>query len=122
MKRKSILIVDDEQVMLEVFQRILTRLGYRIAICNSWKSALDVFSRKPFDLVLMDILIPPTNGYKVARKMRQLNPHQKIVMVTGLGAFTASAYNASTKVQVNDILFKPFTYEKLKSVVNSILI
>lgn len=118
---KSILIVDDEKVMLEVLRRTLTQLGYRIALSDSWKSALDLFSREKFDLVLVDVLMPHMNGFMIANRMRQLEPDQKIVMLTGLGADTAMAYNHSTRVHVNDVLLKPFTFEKLKSVITKAL-
>lgn len=118
---KSILVVDDEKVMLEVLWRTLTRLGYKIALSDSWKSALDLFSREKFDLVLMDVLMPHMNGYMIASRMRQLKPNQRIVMLTGLGADTAMAYNYSTRVNVNDLLLKPFTFEKLKSVITNAL-
>ena len=118
---KSILVVDDERVMCEVLQRILTRLGYEIAVTDSWESALETFSKKQFDLVLLDILMPRMNGYRIAKRMRQLRPDQKIVMVTGLCAHTALAYNRSTRIKVNDILIKPFTFEKLRSVVTKTL-
>jgi len=118
---KSILVVDDEKVMLEVLWRTLTRLGYKIALSDSWKSALDLFSREKFDLVLMDVLMPQMNGYMIASRMRQLKPNQRIVMVTGLGADAAMAYNYSTRVNVNGLLLKPFTFEKLKSVITNAL-
>ena len=118
---KSILVVDDEEVMLEVLWRTLTRLGYKIALSDSWKSALDLFSREKFDLVLMDVLMPQMNGYMIASRMRQLKPNQRIVMVTGLGADAAMAYNYSTRVNVNGLLLKPFTFEKLKSVITNAL-
>lgn len=118
---KLILVVDDEKVMLEVLWRTLTRLGYKIALSDSWKLALDLFSREKFDLVLMDVLMPQMNGYMIASRMRQLKPNQRIVMLTGLCADTAMAYNYSTRVNVNDLLLKPFTFEKLKSVITNAL-
>ena len=121
MNMKSILVVDDERVMCEVLQRILTRLGYEIAVSDSWESALEMFSKKKFDLVLLDILMPRMNGYRIAKEMRQLKPDQKIVMVTGLCVHAALAYNRSTRIKVNDILIKPFTFDKLRSVVTKIL-
>ena len=118
---KRVMIVDDEQIVLDVLQRILSRLGYNPVVTDSWEVALQKFSNEDFDLVLMDILMPEKDGFEVAREMRKIRPEQKIVLVTGIGADTAAAQADSEKVGVEYILTKPFSYERVKTVVANTL-
>ena len=53
---KTVLIVDDEQVILDVLERILRKLGYRVLVADSGDFALELFSEGSFDVVFMDVL------------------------------------------------------------------
>ena len=117
----TVLIVDDEKIVLDVLQRILTRLGYTAIITDSGESALERFATESFDLVLMDVLMPDRNGFEVAREMRQMRPDQKIVLVTGIGADAAAEQADSECICVDNILSKPFSYENVKMTVKNAL-
>lgn len=118
---QSVLIVDDEKIVLDVLQRILSRLGYRPIITESWEIALDLFSSASFDLVLMDVLMPEKNGFEIAREMRKIRPDQKIVLVTGIGAEMAAAQAEAEEVGIEYVLPKPFSYDKVKHVLAEVL-
>ncbi len=116
---KRVLIVDDEPVILDVLQRILSRLGFDTAVADLGSSALKIFSRGMFDLVLMDILLPGNSGFEIAREMKQTRPGQKIVMITAIDKYRA--ITQSNDEGVNGVLPKPFTFEMVKSVVEGVL-
>lgn len=118
---KTVLIVDDEQIVLDVLQRILMRLGYRTLIADSGDQALQMFNSNLYDVVLMDVLMPEKNGFEIARKMRTIRPNQKIVMVTGLGADAVAGKAVAESLSVDSVLSKPFSYEKVKSVLETVL-
>jgi CheY-like chemotaxis protein len=118
---KNVLIVDDEQVVLEVLQRILNRLGFKTVVTDSGKVALERFSVELFDLVLMDVLMPEKDGFEIAKEMRKIRPEQKIVMITGLGPDASVQQAHSNEITVNDILSKPFSFEKVKHVITNVL-
>jgi len=118
---QSVLIVDDEKIVLDVLQRILSRLGYRPIITESWEIALDLYSSASFDLVLMDVLMPEKNGFEIAREMRKIRPDQKIVLVTGIGAEMAVAQAEAEEVGIEYVLPKPFSYDKVKHVLAEVL-
>ncbi|MCD6116445.1 response regulator [bacterium] len=117
---KRILIVDDEKVVLDVLERILARLGYSTVVAHSGDTALELYAKEKnfFDLVLLDVLMPGKNGFQIAEEMRRLKPDQRIVLVTGMGenAINVKRENASS-VKINDVLAKPFSFEKIKSLV-----
>lgn len=117
----TVLIVDDEKIVLDVLQRILARLGYTAIVTDSGESALKQFSEESFDLVLMDVLMPDRNGFEIAREMRQIRPDQKIVLVTGIGADAAAAQADSERICIDNILSKPFSYDKVKMIVKNAL-
>ena len=118
---QNVLIVDDEKIVLDVLQRILSRLGYRPIITESWEIALDLFSSATYDLVLMDVLMPEKNGFEIAREMRKIRPDQKIVLVTGIGAEMATAQAEAEEVGIEYVLPKPFSYDKVKHVLAEVL-
>jgi CheY-like chemotaxis protein len=115
---KQILIVDDEQIVLDVLQRIVSRLGYNAVVSDSGKMALERFDKHVFDLVLMDVLMPDKNGFEIARQMKKKKPEQKIVMVTGLGIDADITQEGLDRVKVENVLSKPFSYDRVKSVVD----
>lgn len=115
---KNVLIVDDEQIVLDVLQRILMRLGYNSDISDSGEGAIEKFTNEDFDLVLMDILMPEMSGFEVAKAIRKIKPDQKIVMVTGLGTDAAVAQADLEKININDVLSKPFSYENVRSLLD----
>ena len=118
---KRVLVVDDEPVVLEVLQRILNKIGYDTEVADSGMSALDVFSKKTFDLVLLDVLMPEINGFQVACEMRRRKPEQKIVIVTGLGVDVDGDNHDFPRTNVDHVLYKPFSFEKVKTVVDRAL-
>jgi CheY-like chemotaxis protein len=118
---KRVLVVDDEPVVLEVLQRILNKIGYETEITDSGNSALQVFSQRQFDLVLLDVLMPEVNGFQIACEMRRRKPEQKIVIVTGLGADMEGENHDFPRTRIDHVLYKPFSFEKVKTIVDRAL-
>ena len=116
---KSVLIIDDEPIVLDVLQRILLRLGFDTAVANSGKTALQIFARKLFDLILLDICMPDSTGFEIAKWIKETRPAQKIVVVTAIDKNTVITQCSAE--DIDGVLPKPFTFEMLKSVVEKIL-
>ena len=92
-----------------------------MTVSDSGDVALKQFAKELFDLVLMDVLMPERNGFEIAREMKQIRPDQKIILVTGIGADAAAAQADSERIGIDDVLSKPFSYEKVRTVVASTL-
>ncbi len=118
---KKILIIDDEPILLSVFQRILDRLGYMADTAQSYNEAMKKFSDSSYDLIFIDVLMPEKTGFEIAREMRRLNRRQKIVLITGLDMYHEELVFNRKRSNVDGILFKPFTLDKVKESVESIL-
>ena len=70
-KPQSILIVDDESKNVQLLANLLTGESYEIEAAMSGEEALDWLNERPFDLILMDVMMPGMNGYEVCRKIKE---------------------------------------------------
>jgi len=79
-----ILVVEDEERVRGLCQRILKSLGYRVLTAANGREALEVYrSAERTDLVLTDMIMPEMGGKELIRELRKANPHLKIVAMTG---------------------------------------
>jgi len=119
---KKVLIIDDEEGVLALMQRFLTRLGYESSVTTSWEEGLELFKNEFFALVILDVNMPGKDGFHVAKEIKQLRPGQKILIITGLGPGEAYSYLSKLEdVDVSEILYKPFNFSKLKRIISNAL-
>jgi CheY-like chemotaxis protein len=79
---KVVLCVDDETVGLEMRSEVLEARGYRVFTAENGRDALEIFSSKPIDLVILDYKMPGMNGDVVAERMKRLKPAVPILMLS----------------------------------------
>ena len=121
MDTKKILVVDDEQEILKMMERFISKLGYDVVVADNWESAIQAFSEDSYHLVILDVHMPGRDGFQIAKEIKIANPDQKIMIMTGLSAGEAYSYLASVEVDVNQILYKPFDINKLREIVTKLL-
>jgi len=78
----KILIVDDDQSILRLYQEELEEDGYEIVTASSGKEGLAKFEAEDFDLVTLDIHLPDIDGIKLLRQMKEKKPRLPIIMST----------------------------------------
>ena len=110
-----ILVVDDEDILIRCYQRILENSGYQVDYVKSGAEALKRIADSQFDLIILDYLMPEMDGMAVLQSTRERQPDVKVIMVTGLDKF-------ETQVQARDLgvfdyLAKPFDPEDLRRAV-----
>jgi len=83
----SILLVDDEEVVLDVVTTILVNNGFEVESRTSGKEALSFYEKEGwrFDLVLIDMMMPELDGSKFFHRLREIDPDVKAVFMTGFG-------------------------------------
>ncbi|HEY6146687.1 MAG TPA: sigma-54 dependent transcriptional regulator, partial [Thermoanaerobaculia bacterium] len=77
-----LLVVDDEEVIRDVLQALLEREGYEVATASDAREALSRFDADPYDVVLLDLMLPDRPGLEVLREIRRRDPDAVVVIVT----------------------------------------
>jgi two-component system cell cycle sensor histidine kinase/response regulator CckA len=118
---ETVLIVDDEEMILEVGQAMLETLGYRIVVADGGEQAVDVVKRKgnEIDLVILDLIMPGMNGSEVFDRIREIRPQMSVVLSSGY-AINGQA-DEIMKRGCNGFLQKPFNISELSQKVRQIL-
>jgi len=116
----TILLVDDEAMVLEVTERTLCELGYDVVASQESKEALSLFEQNPdkFDLVISDMSMPYMTGDKLAVKLKALRPALPVVICSGYSAAIES--NPEFKAMVT-ILEKPIDKNLLAETVTRLI-
>jgi DNA-binding response OmpR family regulator len=79
-----ILLVDDEEAIQKLLRFPLEKEGYHVVQARDGQEALDVFAREPFDLVILDLMLPKVDGMEVCRRLRATST-VPIIMLTAKG-------------------------------------
>ncbi len=121
MEGKTILIADDEKDVVETLKFSLERLGYRCLSAYDGQDALDKARDQNPDLIILDIMMPKINGFKVSRllKFDKKYRHIPIIMLTARTQEKDRAIGDETGA--NMYFTKPFEMDDLVSSVNSML-
>lgn len=119
---QRILIIDDEPNILLMLKKMLERTGYEIDLASNGKEGLDLFTRKPSDLVITDIIMPEKEGLETIREMKRMLPELKIIAMSGGGKISAGNYLETAKIfGASRIIEKPFTLQHMVATVNELL-
>ena len=110
-KKGSILICDDEEIMREVLETILSGAGYRVELSKTGEEAIELYSQKPFDVVLMDVSMPGMGGLTALEELIKLDPDAAVLMITAYATFD-TAISAWEKGAAG-VIRKPFQNEQI---------
>lgn len=110
-KKGSILICDDEEIMREVLETILSGAGYRVELAKTGEEALELYGQKPFDVVLMDVSMPGMGGLTALEELIRLDPEAVVLMITAFATFD-TAISAWEK-GATGVIRKPFQNEQI---------
>ena len=105
MENATVLLVDDEPIILRSIGSELEQTGYRVKTANSGEAAIEALSENTIDLVVTDLMMEGVNGLGVLERAKQLNPHTIVIILTGYGDMD-SAINA-LRLGADDFLAKP---------------
>ncbi len=110
--RDTILVVDDNEMILEVMSRHLEKAGYRVLAALDGQKAIDMVSSGGVDLVLLDIAMPGLDGFEVLKTLRKtFSPAQlPVMMVTALS--NSEYARQSLDLGASDCLTKPIDITK----------
>ena len=121
--QKKILIIEDEIFIIELYEHVLTKEGYKVSMATNGEEALNQIKSNPdLDLILLDILLPKLNGIELLRKIKSDNEtkHIKVVLLSNLAqesiiseAFKIGAFGYIRKSSINPYQLSDTIYKIL---------
>ncbi|WP_326641485.1 response regulator transcription factor [Streptosporangium sp. NBC_01755] len=114
-----VLVVDDEPALREALQSSLEFEGYRVGVASDGQEALETLEREPYELVLLDVMMPRLDGLTACRRLRAAGGQLPVLMLTARDAVgdRVSGLDAGA----DDYLVKPFELDELLARVRALL-
>src|SRR5712691_173763 len=106
-----ILIIEDEQKMARLLKKGLEEEDHTVMLAHNGVDGLELSRAYPFDVIILDVMLPGMTGFEVARELRQSGSHVPILMLTARDA--VSDVVKGLYVGADDYLTKPFAFEEL---------
>src|SRR5712692_9677584 len=116
-RKGSILVVDDEEVMRDVLGSVLSAEGYQVDLARSGEEGLDKFQQRSYDLVLLDVSMPGIGGLRTLEEILKLDAEAVVVMITAYATFD-TAISAMQRGAFTCIS-KPFDNKEILKLVTS---
>ena len=117
-KKASMLVVDDDAHILRLLRRTLELEGYQVFTASDGETALDVVDREMPNLIILDIMMPRTDGYAVCQRIREFS-QVPIIMVTAKGGDEERV--RGLECGADDYVTKPFSARELMARVKAVL-
>ena len=115
--QKKVLVIDDEQIVLDSVNKILTPENFDVHTTSDPKQGIRLAITEPFDIVLTDIRMPDVDGFQVLRDIKRRKPSVPVLMITGFAAINSAVQ--AMKLGAVNYIEKPFTPNELVRVVSS---
>jgi CheY-like chemotaxis protein len=111
----TVLVVDDEPMVLAFVEEGLKKLGYRVLSAVDGRQACEVYSShsNQIDTVLLDMVMPGTTGLEACRRLRQINPHVKVILSSGYSS--SDVVREARLAGAAGFIGKPYSLEELSS-------
>jgi two-component system cell cycle sensor histidine kinase/response regulator CckA len=118
---ETILLIDDEEMILDVARQLLASLGYKVMTADSGGPALDLYrkNRERIDLVILDMIMPQMSGSRVFEYLKEINPDVRVLLSSGY-----SINGQAMKILrrgCRGFIQKPFTIKELALKIREIL-
>lgn len=111
----QVLVIDDEMGPRESL-RMLLKPNYQVHTADSVEAGIRLLREKQPDAVITDIRMPGTNGIDGLRRIREIDPHVAVIMLTGFGALETA--QEALRLGANDYINKPFDAHEMRDVIS----
>ena len=121
-QEKTILLIDDEEIVINISKMMLKRLGYRVLTAYSGYEGLQLFekNKSKIDLIISDLEMPNMNGNEVMDKLRKIDPQIKVMLSSG--ALTDADEKDVMNKGFDGFIKKPYNldtlFEKTTEIIN----
>src|SRR6266850_1366029 len=114
-KKGSVLVVDDEEIMRDVLESLLSPEGYRVDLAKTGEGGLDAYTKRPYDVVLLDVSMPGIGGLRALEEFLKLDTDAVVVMITAYATFDTAI--AAWEKGAFGCIRKPFQNELISTTV-----
>lgn len=118
MEKDKVLIVDDDENICELLRMYIEKDGFDIAIANDGPEAIEKFNDSPFDLVLLDVMLPGMDGYQICQELRRISA-VPIIMLTAKDEVFDKVLGL--ELGADDYIVKPFDVKEVVARVKAVL-
>jgi len=117
----TVLLVDDEEMVLDVGQKMLERLGYTVIVANNGMEAIELYAsqKQRIDLVILDMIMPGMSGKEVCAAITEANPQIKVILSSGYSM--NEQVNEIMNIGCQGFLQKPFNLTSLSAKVREVM-
>lgn len=118
---ETVLLVDDEDMIIDVGQSMLEKMGYNVLIAKDGKEALEIYQKneQEIDMVILDIIMPDIGGGETYDKLNEINPEIKVLLSSGY-SIDGQAREILER-GCNGFIQKPFNMKELSKKIREIL-
>jgi len=118
---ETVLLVDDEDRIVDIGEKSLNFMGYKVLIARNGKEAVEFYKKNPagIDIVILDMIMPEMGGGEVYDRLKEINPHVKVLLSSGY-----SINGEATEILdrgCNGFVQKPFSMKELSQRIREIL-
>ena len=110
-RKGSVLVVDDEEIMRDVLETLLSAEGYRVDLAKTGEEGIEAYGRRPYDVVLLDVSMPGMGGLRALGEFLKLDADAVVLMITAYATFDTAI--AAWEKGAIGCLRKPFQNEQI---------
>jgi len=105
--KANILVIDDDQLLLALLEKVLTKVGHTVTTVADPECALQLLDEKGFDLVITEIIMPKLSGIKVLEMVKALDETIEVIILTATEEGRFESAIAALRLGASDFLLKP---------------
>src|SRR5919198_80610 len=113
----TILVIDDEEIMREILETLLTRAGYDVRLACSGEEGLELARNAPFDAAIVDIMMPDLDGIATLDELKRIDEDLAVIIITAYASVESAI--AAMKAGAFDYITKPFKNDEVLVVVRN---
>ena len=116
----TILLADDEDMVLEIGTQMLKRLGYDVIGAENGRKAIELYREnlEAVDIVILDLVMPDLGGAEAVHAIREMNPNVKIMLSSGFGR---DGKTNEIMESCNGFIQKPFSMQQLSEAIQAVI-
>lgn len=121
LKNRTILLVDDEEMVVKITEKMLQKLGYKIIKAHSGQEGLKLFQtyRNQIDLIICDMIMPKMDGLELVFRLREIDPCVKVLLSSG--SLIEEDEKDVVRRGFNGLIKKPYKMDDLSEKIERIL-